>query len=141
MVSLVWCYNQAWLQLHLAIAYSDELPALGTLTVAKHAGYIFIVAYNKIIRPKWVGGSGSVVVLSLSSVPEATGSHVHNKNMHTLPACSGPIFFLPISLFSVSLFCIYSDSSSLFHLHSLASASIVSVFYIDADFLHMYVPC
>ena len=70
-----------------------------------------------------------MVVLSLSSVPEATGSHIHDKNMHTLLGCSGPIFFFPISLFSFSLFCIYSDSSSFFQLHSLTSASIVSVFY------------
>ena len=70
-----------------------------------------------------------MVVLSLSSVPEATGSHIHDKNMHTLLGCSGPIFFFPISLFSFSLFCIYSDSSSLFQFHSLTSASIVSVFY------------
>ena len=83
--------------------------------------------------PKWVGGSGSVVVLSLSSVPEATGSHVHDKNMHTVQAQ----YFFPISLFSFSLFCIYSDSSFFFQLHSLASASIVSIFYIDAVFLHM----
>ena len=78
-----------------------------------------------------------MVVLCLSSVPEATGSHVHDNNMHTLLGCLGPIFFLPISLFSFSFFCIYYDSSSLFHLHYLASASIVSVFYIDVDFLHM----
>ena len=70
-----------------------------------------------------------MVVLSLSSVPEATGSHIHDKNMHTLLGCSGPIFIFPISLFSFSLFCIYSDSSSFFQLHSLTSASIVSVFY------------
>ena len=70
-----------------------------------------------------------MVVLSLSSVPEATGSHIHDKNMHTLLGCSGPIFFFLISLFSFSLFCIYSDSSSFFQLHSLTSASIVSVFY------------
>ena len=82
-------------------------------------------------RPKLFGGSGLVVVLSLSSVPEATGSHVHDKNMHThtLLACSGPIFFLSIILFSFSLFCIFSDSSPFFQLHSLASASSVSVFY------------
>ena len=82
-----------------------------------------------------------MVVLSLSSEPEATGSHIHNKNMHTLLGCSGPIFFFPISLFSFSLFCIYSDCSSFFQLHSLASASIVSVFYIDAFFPPMKVPC
>ena len=70
-----------------------------------------------------------MVVLSLSSVPEATGSHIHDKNMHPLLGCSGQIFFFPISLFSFSLFCIYSDSSSFFQLHFLTSASIVSVFY------------
>ena len=70
-----------------------------------------------------------MVVLSLSSVPEATCSHVHDKNMHTLLASSGPIFILPNILFSFSLFCIFTDSSSFFQLHSLASASIVSVFY------------
>ena len=73
-----------------------------------------------------------MVVLSLSSVPEATGSHIHDKNMHTLSTG----VFRP-NIFSFSLFCIYSDSSSFFHLHSLASASIVSVFYIDAVFLHV----
>ena len=88
-------------------------------------------------RPKWVDGSGLVVVLSLSSVPEATGSHVHDKNMHTLLVCSRPIFFLPIIPFSFSLFCIFSDNSSFFQLPSLASASIVPVFYIDAAFLHV----
>ena len=30
--------------------------------------------------------SGLVVVLSLSSVPEATGSHVHEKNIHVYAA-------------------------------------------------------
>ena len=80
-----------------------------------------------------------MVVLSLSSVPEATGSHVHDKNMPTLLGCSGQIFFLPISLLSFSVFCIYSDSSSFFQLHSLASASIVSVFYIDVAFLCTHV--
>ena len=52
----------------------------------------------------------------------------------SLLGCSGPLFFLPISLFYFSLFCIYSDSSSFFQLHSLASASIVSVFYIRHGF-------
>ena len=66
-----------------------------------------------------------MVVLSLSSVLEATGSHVHDKNMHTLLACSGPIFFLPIILFSFSLICIFLIAFLL----SLASASIVSVLY------------
>ena len=34
-----------------------------------------------------------MVVLSLSSVPEATGSRVHDmKNMHMLLPCSRPIF-------------------------------------------------
>ena len=70
-----------------------------------------------------------MVVLSLSSVPEETSSRVYDKNMHTLLACSGPIFFLLIILY-------FSDSSSsFFQLLSLASASIVSVFYIlDAGF-------
>ena len=69
-------------------------------------------------------------MLSLSSVLEATGSHVHDKNMHSRLASLGPIFFLLIILFSFSLFCIFSDSSSsFFQLPSLASASIVSVFY------------
>ena len=71
-----------------------------------------------------------MVVLSLSFVPEETGSHVYDKNMHTLVACSGPIysFFQSFSIFSDS-------SSSFFQLLSLGSASIVSVFYIlDAGF-------
>ena len=82
--------------------------------------------------------SGSVVVLSLSSLPEATGSHVHDKNMHTLLGFSGPIFFFPISLFFLSnssafiLIVLLSFSFIL-----LTSASIVSVFYIDAVFLYM----
>ena len=80
------------------------------------------------------GGSGLVVVFSLSSVPEATGSHVLLVYARSLLGCSGPLFFLPISLFYFSLFCIYSDSSSFFQLHSLASASIVSVFYIRHGF-------
>ena len=63
-----------------------------------------------------------MVVLSLSSMPEETSSQVCDKNMHTLLACSGPIFFLPS-------FSIFSDSSSFFQLLSLASVSIVSVFY------------
>ena len=76
-----------------------------------------------------------MVVLSLSSVPEATGSRVHDiKNMHTLLPCSRPIFFLSIILFSFSLFCIFSDSFSSF----FCCASIVSVLYSDMVFLHMY---
>ena len=73
-------------------------------------------------------------------MPEVTGSHVHDKNMHTLLACNtGPIFFLPIILFSFSVFCIFSDTfSSFFQLPALASASIVSVLYSDMVFLHMY---
>ena len=78
-----------------------------------------------------------MVVLSLSSVPEATGPRVHDiKNMHMLLPCSRPIFFLSIILFSFSLFCIFSDS----FLISFASASIVSVLYNYSDmvFLHIY---
>ena len=48
-----------------------------------------------------------MVVLSLSLVPEATGKHVHDKNMahaHVLLVYTGQIFFLPIVLFSFSLF-------------------------------------
>ena len=62
-----------------------------------------------------------MVVLSLSSVPEATCSHVHDKNMHMLLACSRTIFFLPIILFSFSLICIFLIAFLL----SLASASVV----------------
>ena len=53
--------------------------------MAKRAGYIFRVACNNILQ-EWAGGSGLVVVLSLSSVPEATGSHVHEKNIHVYAA-------------------------------------------------------
>ena len=66
-----------------------------------------------------------MVVLSLSSVPEETCSQVYDKNMHTLLACSGPIFFLLIILYFFS-----DSSSSFFQFLSLASASIVYVFYI-----------
>ena len=42
-----------------------------------------------------------MVVLSLASVPEATGSHVHDKNMHTLSTgvFRPNIFFPDQSLF------------------------------------------
>ena len=72
-----------------------------------------------------------MVGLSLSSVPEATGSRVHDiKNMHMLLPCSRPIFFLPIILYP------FSGASVFFlvaFLLSLASASIVSVLYTSKE--------
>ena len=80
-----------------------------------------------------------MVVLALSSVPEATGLHLHENNMYTLLACSRPIFFLSIILFSFSLFCIFLTAFLL----SLAGASIVSVYIIVTWFFCtcMQVPC
>ena len=72
-----------------------------------------------------------MVVLSLSLVPEETGSHIYDKNMHITRwwhVQAQYSFFQSFSIFSDS-------SSSFFQLLSLASASIVSVFYIlDAGF-------
>ena len=83
--------------------------------------------------------NGLVVLLYPSSVPEETGSHVYDKNMqtHSLLSWPGPIFFLPIILFSYSIFTIFSDSySSFFQLLYLASANIVSALYIYKLYRH-----
>ena len=77
-----------------------------------------------------------MVVLSLSSVPEATGSRVHDiKNMHMLLPCSRPIFFLPIILLVSSVFFMIA------FLLSFASASIVSVLVTWFFCTCMQVPC
>ena len=50
--------------------------------------------------PTWVGGSGLVVVLSLSSVPEATGSRVHdNEHAHAAAVFTPNILSFDHSLF------------------------------------------
>ena len=111
------------------VSYSPPCIAIRIVFVtwcirSSPTGYIFRVACNNIMQATWVGGSGLVVVLSLSSVPEATGSCVHDvKNMHMLLPCSRPIFFLPIILYP------FSGASVFFlvaFLLSLASASITS---------------
>ena len=84
-----------------------------------------------------------MVVLSLSSLHEATGLHIHDKAMY-MQNCwrvqAQYSFFRSFYFLSLSLLdCIFSDSySSFFQLPSLiASASIVSVFYINTELSSM----
>ena len=78
-----------------------------------------------------------MVVLSLSLVPEATGSRVHDiKNMHI---CCCHVHAQYSFFRSFSFLLVSSVFFMIAFLLSLASASIVSVLYIVTWFFCMYV--